>query len=171
MQKRVSHIVFFFPTQDANSILKGSEWCWWLWYITIWTHCSVLQIVSDIASFVQSGCNHIVSYENRRLAAQSHAGLMVQRWCNQNLPMANSMWARLQLFLRTSFMHFYSHRMWVTLKILWKVVQVLSHLFLWPTGSEWCCIFCEGNLITSFPMTNSLWVTLHILWKAISSHL
>ena len=98
--------------------------------------------------------------------------------------------------------------MWVTLHILWKTV--LSHVFLWPTGSEWHCTFCErqshcifsydeqlvsemahfvkgwqfhciisydqqlvsdiahfvkGNLITCFPMTNSLWVTLHILWK------
>ena len=83
--------------------------------------------------------------------------------------------------------------MWATLKILWKAVQVSSHLCLWPTGSEWHCTFCErqshhifscdqqyvsdiahfvkGSLITYFPMINSLWVTLHILWKAVSSHL
>ena len=29
--------------------------------------------------------------------------------------------------------------------------------------------FVKGNLIISFPMTNSLWVTLHILWKAVST--
>ena len=83
------------------------------------------------------------------------------------------------------------NRRWVTLHILWKAVS--SYLFLWPTGGEWHCIFCErqshhifsydqqrvsdivyfvkGSLITSFPMTNSGWVTLHILWKAVSSHL
>ncbi len=82
-------------------------------------------------------------------------------------------------------------RMWAISKILWKAVS--SHLFLWLTGSEWHCAFCErqshhifscdqqevsdiahfvkGSLITFCPLTNSLWVTLHILWKAISSHL
>ena len=84
-------------------------------------------------------------------------------------------------------------RKWVTLNILWKVVSL--HLFLWPTGSEWHCIFYEGSpiasflmtnrqwvtlhtshlvngsLIVSLSMTNRKWVTLHILWKAVSSHL
>ena len=80
-------------------------------------------------------------------------------------------------------------REWVIFHSLWKAVS--SHLFLWPTGSEWNCTFCERqphhisydqqgvsdilhsmkcSLITSFPMT-SLWVTLHILWKVVSSHL
>ena len=80
---------------------------------------------------------------------------------------------------------------WVRLHNLWT--EVSSHLFLWPTGSEWHCTICEreshhifsydqqqvseiahfvnGSLITSFPMTNSEWVTLHILWKGVSSHL
>ena len=68
----------------------------------------------------------------------------------------------------------------------------LITLFLWPTGCEWHCKFCEwqshcivsyyqqfvsdiahfvnGTLITSFPITNREWVTLHIVWKAVSSH-
>ena len=79
---------------------------------------------------------------------------------------------------------------WVTLHILRKAVS--WHLFLWPTGCEWHCTFCErwshqiffygqqkvsdiahfveGSLITSFPLPNSLWVTLHILRKVVSSH-
>ena len=57
-------------------------------------------------------------------------------------------------------------RMWATLHILWKAVWS----FLWPTGSEWHCTFCETSLIICFPMTNRKWVTLHILWKAIWSH-
>ena len=52
MAKRVSGMVF--PTHDANSIIKGSEWCWPLCYRTIWTQFFVLQIVSDIASFVKA---------------------------------------------------------------------------------------------------------------------
>ena len=69
---------------------------------------------------------------------------------------------------------------------------VPSHFFLWPTGCEWHCTFCErhhisfndqqevisiahfvkGNLITFFTMTNREWVILHVLWKAVgSSHL
>ena len=62
-----------------------------------------------------------------------------------------------------------THSLWVTLHILWKGVS--SHLFLWPTASEWHCTFCEWEPHPSFPMTNSEWVTLHILWKAVSSHL
>ena len=82
-------------------------------------------------------------------------------------------------------------RTWATLKIFVKGSLITS--FLWPTGSEWHCPFCErqsyhitpcgqqqvsdsahfvkGSLITSLHMTNSEWVRLHILWKAVSSHL
>ncbi len=96
-----------------------------------------------------------------------------------------------------------TNRMWAILQLLWKPVswfnntfssdqQAVSdiafcvswHVFLWPTGSEWHCTFCErefdhivsydqqavsgivhfvkGSLITSVPITNSLWVILHI---------
>ncbi len=83
---------------------------------------------------------------------------------------------------------------WVTLHISWKAVS--SYLFLWPTASEWHCTFeiqavssdphchhlfsydqqwvsviacfVQGNLMTSFPMTNSLWVILHILHQPVS---
>ena len=34
-----------------------------------------------------------------------------------------------------------SYSMWVTVHILWNTVS--SHLFLWPTASEWDCTFCE----------------------------
>jgi len=133
----------------------------------------------------------------------------------KNVATANSMWVTLQIFLRSGSMYLFpmtdrmwatlkiivegnlmtsfpmTNREWVTLHILWKAVS--SHLFLWPTGSEWHCTCCErqshhifsydkqwvsdiahfvkGSLMTSFPMTNSLWVTLHILWKAVSSYL
>ena len=40
----------FFPSHD---ILKGSEWCWSLCHRTVWTHCFVLQIVSNIAGFMK----------------------------------------------------------------------------------------------------------------------
>ena len=81
-----------------------------------------------------------------------------------------------------------TNRLWVTLHIFWK--ELLSHLSLWPTASEWYCTFSErqshhifsydqqrvsdiahflkASFIWSFPMTNSLWVILHILWKAVS---
>ena len=81
-------------------------------------------------------------------------------------------------------------RTWATLKIFVKGSLITS--FLWPTGSEWHCPFCErqsyhitpcgqqqvsdsahfvkGSLITSLHMTNSEWVALHILWRAVSSH-
>ena len=85
-----------------------------------------------------------------------------------------------------------TNSLWVRSHILWKAVS--PHLFLWPTGSEWDCTFCEmqsrmyissycqqlvskiayfvkGSLITFFPMTNSRWAPLHILWMTVSSHL
>ena len=84
-----------------------------------------------------------------------------------------------------------TNREWVTLHILWKAISL--HVFLWPTGSEWHCTFCErqshcifsydqqdvsdiahfvkGNLIASFLITNSKWVTLCTLRKAVSLHL
>ena len=84
-----------------------------------------------------------------------------------------------------------TNRKSVTLNILQEAL--LSHLFLWPTVSEWHCTFCErhshhifsydqqqvsdithfvkSSLITSFTMINSLWVTLHIVWKAVSLYL
>ena len=79
-----------------------------------------------------------------------------------------------------------NNRKWVTLHILWRTVS--SHIFLWPTASEWYYTICEGSLITAFPLTgsewhctfceskshpmiNSEWGTLDILWQAVSSHL
>ena len=88
-----------------------------------------------------------------------------------------------------SYLMTWTNRKWVTLHILWTAVS--SHHFLGPTGCEWHCTICEslqphhifsygqqqvsdiehfvkGNLITSFPMTNSMWVTaLHILWGSL----
>ena len=48
-----------------------------------------------------------------------------------------------------------ANSLWVniTLHILWKVVS--SHLFLWPTASEWHCIFCRRDSHHIF----SLWPT------------
>ena len=120
-------------------------------------------------TFCERQSHHIFSYDQQPVSdiAYAETGSLII-----SFPMTNSLW--------------------VTLHILWKAV--LSHLFLWPTGSEWNCTCCE-NLITSFPMTNSQWVTshfvkgslmtlitsfpmtnsecvmLHILWKAVSSHL
>ena len=50
------------------------------------------------------------------------------------------------------------------------VKEVLSHCFLWP-ASEWHSHYVKGSLITSLPMTNREWVTFHMLWKAVSLHL
>ena len=52
-------------------------------------------------------------------------------------------------------------------KLFWKAVS--SHLFLWPTGSEWHCTFCERKSHHIFSYTNREWVTLHISRKAVSS--
>ena len=54
---------------------------------------------------------------------------------------------------------------WVT---LYCVSRQLMTSFLWPTGSEWHCTFCE---MSSFPMTNSLWVSLHIFCERQSHYI
>ena len=153
---------------------KGSEWCLqWLCYISIQWHYYRLWVICG-----KQG-NYIILHECRRLAG-CHAGLVDQR-SYQNLSMANSMWVILQIFLMSCSTYIYcsmTTRMWVTLHILWKLVS--SHPFLWLTGSEQHCTFCErqshhifssdhqfvseithsvkGSLTTSFPMPHSKWV-------------
>ena len=130
-----------------------------------------------------------ISYKHRRSVA-CHAGWVVQkRDLMKNLPMANSMWVTLQIFLKnvqciflydwqnvseirmwwnsliTSFP--VTNREWVTflLKIISSSCPVINR--------EWVTLhdFVKGDLITSFPMINRELVTLHILWKAVWSHL
>ena len=112
-------------------------------------------------------CHHIISYDKQEVSDIAH---VVKGSLITSFPMTNSKL--------------------VALNILWKAAS--SHLFLWPTGSEWHCKLCEkqshhiiscdeqevsdivqcvrGSLMRCFPMTNSMWVTLHIFWKAVSSH-
>ena len=119
-------------------------------------------------TFCEKQSYHIFSYEKQKVSDIAH---FVKASLITSLVMAN--------------------RQWVTLHILWKAV--ISHLFLWPTGSEWHWTFCEmqshhifsykqqhvsdiarfvkHSLITCFAMINSKWVTLHILWKQLVSHL
>ena len=64
---------------------------------------------------------------------------------NHIFSMTNRVWVMLHIFVKgsliiTSFP--ITNRMWVTLQILWKAV-LWSYLFLWPTGSQWHCTFCE----------------------------
>jgi len=137
-----------------------------LWMIIL-SHHSLWPTVGEWHyTFCKRQSHHIFSYDQQFVSdiAQFVKGSLIT-----SLPMTN--------------------REWVTLYRLWKAVS--SHLnSLWPTASEWHCIFCKGNLITaydqqgvsniahsvkgslnivtSFPMINRKWVTLHILWKAVS---
>ena len=119
-------------------------------------------------TFCERQSDHIFSYDQQVVSDIAH---FVKEGLITSFPMTNSQW--------------------VTLHILWKAVW--SHLFLWPTASEWHCTFCErqsdhifsydqqqvsnivhfmrDSLITSFSMTNSKWVTVKIFLKAVSSHL
>ena len=69
-------------------------------------------------TFCERQSDHIFSYDQQLVSEIAH---FVKDNLITSFPMANSLW--------------------VTLHILWKVVW--SHLFLWPTGSEWHCTFCE----------------------------
>ena len=140
--------------------------------LQIWIHHLVIQIVSDIGSFEKQS-NHSLSYKHRRLAA-CYADLVVQKmtflpmvnskWVtlpilwkviSSHLFLTHSLWVTLQIFWKTVSSHFFTtNREWVTLHIVWKAVS--SHLFLWPTGSEWHCTFCDRNTVSS---GLSLWPT------------
>ena len=159
--KPVSTHVFLWPTESK-------------WYCTFCERHSHYmfsydqQVVSDIAYFVQGSI--ITSF-----------------------PITNSLWVTLHIlwnpvsshlvpwptvcvchctFLKGSLIiHIISYAHQPVSNIA-HFVQSHSHLFLSPTASEWWhCTCCEGCLITSLPMTNSLWVTLHILWKRQSHHI
>ena len=154
--------------------------------------------------------HHIFSYHQQLVSPMAH---VVKGSLITTFPMTNSLWVRLHILWR-AFMYIVSddqqdvsdmahfvkdnlitpfpitNSMWVRWHILWKTVS--SHHFLWPTGSEWDCTFCErqshhvfscdqqnvcdiahfvkGSLMTSFPITNRMWA-LDILCKSVSSHL
>ena len=112
-----------------------------------------------------TGCEWHSMYILRK-AVSSHLflWLTVCEWhypfCESSLitscPMANRMWVILHIIfcegsLITSFP--ITNSQWVILHTPWKAFS--SHIFLWPTASEWHCTFC----VTSFPMTNRMWVT------------
>jgi len=110
--------------------------------------------------------NHIFSYEHRRLA-ESHGGS--EENLIKVLPMANSMWVTLQIFLKSC-----------SIFSLWLIGceqyqrfcgRQSHHIFSYDwQGVSDIVHFVKGSLITSSPVTNRKWVTLHILWKAVSSH-
>ena len=96
MAKESQQRCFIFPripTYDFNSILKGGEWFRPLCYRIFWTHCFVLQIVSNLASLVKGG---FVT------------------------PMTNSMWATLHILWCGSLVTPFPmiKRVWVTLYMM-----------------------------------------------------
>ena len=157
--KAVSSHLFLWPT--------GSEW-----------HCI----------FCERQFHHIFSYDQQDVS--DIVQLVEGSFIITSFPMTNSKWVTLHILWKAAFSYDQqtvsdiahlvkgslitpfpiSNSLRVTLHIVWKAVS--SHLFIWPTGSEWDCTFCERQgLITPFPITNSLWVRLHILRKPVSSHL
>ena len=76
------------------------------------------QFVSDVAHFVKGSLNTFYDYDQQQVSGIAH---FVNSSLITSFPMTNSEW--------------------VTLHILWKTVS--SHLFLWPTGSEWHCTLGE----------------------------
>ena len=98
-------------------------------------------------------------------------------------PMIDRMWATLKFIVedRLSLITYFpmTNRGWATLDTLWKEVSlpvtnrewVILHILRKTVSSHLCydqqrvsdiAHFVKGNLITSFPMTNSLWVALYM---------
>ena len=170
-QQGVSDIAHFVKGNLITSFLMTNRE--WVTLYNLWKAVSLhLSLWSTVCSewhctfeFCERQSHHIFSYD-QQYGAVSGMALFVKGSLITSFPITN--------------------RKWVTLHILWKPVS--PHLFLWPTGSEWHCTFCEsqshhifsydqqgvndivhfvkGSLITSFPMTNRKWVILHILWNS-----
>ena len=162
----------------------------WVTLHILWRAVSLQQTASKWhCIFCERRSHCVFSYDQQQVSDIAH---LVKGGLIASFPMTNREWVDIAHFVKGSLIASFPmiNSMWVTLNILWKAVSL--HLFLWPTGSEWHCTFCEGwshcifsydqqvvsdiehfvkGSLTSFPMANSLWVTLHILWKAVSLHL
>ena len=83
------------------------------------------------------------SYGHRRLAA-GHAGLLFQKWPYQKSSYGQQHHGNVSNILLKHYSMYFIHTTpgceqdW---RYLWMVVS--SHLFPWPTGSEWHCTFYE----------------------------
>ena len=179
--ERQSHHTFSYDQQHVSDIahfMKGSLITWPTaseWHCTFCerqshhTFSYDQQVVSDIAHFYERQLiHHIFSYDQQRVSDIAH-------------------------FVKGNLVTSFSYDQQRVSNIAHFVKGVITHLFLWPTASEWCCTFCESQShhifsydqqqvsgivnfvkdshITSFPMTNRQWVTLHIMWTTVSSHL
>ena len=85
-------------------------------------------------TFCEWQSHHIFSYEQQVVSDIAH---IVTGCLIASFPMTN--------------------RLWVTLHILWRIVS--SHLFLWPSGSEWHWTFCDwqSHHIFSYDQTACQW--------------
>ena len=143
--KAVSSHIFHDQQQvsDIAHLLKAISSHFFLWPTASKWHCTFCEMQSHhiflwptgskwLCIFCEWQSHHIFSdYDWQEVSDIAH---FVKSNPITSFPMVNSLW--------------------VTLHILWKAVSL--HLFLWPTESEWCCIFWENRLITSSPMTNKL---------------
>ena len=133
--KRQSHHIFSYDQRVSAHFVKSSLITsfpvtnrLWVTLHILWkavsSHLSLWPTVCECCcTFCERQSHHICSYDQQQVSDIVHS-------VKGSLIMTN--------------------RKWVTLHILWKAVS--SHLFLWPTASEWYC-------------------TLYILWKVVSSHL
>lgn len=123
--------------------------------------CYDQQEVSDIPHFVQRQSHHILCHNQQGVSD-------IADFLEGSLITSGTM----------------IHREWVKFHIFCK--GGLSHLFLWPIGSQWHCrvfwkrvsshivlinrlwvtfqSFHKRSLITSCALTNRQWVTLHFFW-------
>ena len=105
----------------SSHLLPWSTGCEW--------HCT----------FCERQSHHIFSYDQQLVSDIAH---FVKGSFITSFPMTNSLWVILHIFVKGSFITSFpiTNSKWVMLHILWKAVS--SHLFLWPTASEWHCPFC-----------------------------
>ena len=143
---------FFFERQIPQ--IFSMTYRMWVTFLILW-----MEFLSYAFLYIFSDDQQVVSG-----IAHSVKGSLIT-----SFPITNSEWATLHILSKAVSPYLFSYDQQIVSNIAHLWMTVPSHHVLWPTASEWYCMFCERNLITSFSMTNSLWVTLQILWKVTTS--
>ena len=174
MAKESQWLCFSFPIHHANSILKGSEWCWQNLLQHNLNTFSCPPGCEWYFKFCEKQWNHVFSHKYRRLAA-CHAGLVVQRVTPSKFAYYGQQYVSNMANIFDELFYVFFSYYWQDVSniedFLWKAVS--SHLLPWSTGSEWHSTFCEReshHISYEKQQVSNIQVNT-CFWKGVSSHL
>ena len=162
--ERQFHHIFFHdqqPVCDAAHFVKGFSSHLFLCPTASEWHCAFCE---------RHWSHHIFSYDQQGVSGVAHFVKGSQSLIT-SLPMTKRKWVTLHISWKTVSTPSFpmTNSLWVTLHILCKTVS--SHHFLWPTASEWHCIFCEKKSPHHRVFSYDQQFVSDIRRKPVSSHL